>query len=215
MELYRQEYWRRLPFSSPGYLPNPRIEPGSPALQADALTTREAALVISKGPIFLQTTWPNVTQPTLQKLNELGCRVLSHPPYSPDLSPTDYCFFNHLNNFSQGKCFHIQQETENAFQKSSLNLKAWIFYTKGINLFLIGKNVLIVMVPILINKGVFEPSYSYLKFTVWNCNYIFTNLLSPSSRCLLHNKPINPRDGVLRHGIWIYLESLLTKKMAE
>ena len=28
------------------------------------------------------------------------------------------------------------------------------------NLFLIGKNVLIVMVPILINKGVFKPSYS-------------------------------------------------------
>ena len=29
----------------------------------------------------------------------------------------------------------------------------------GINLFLIGKNVLIVMIPILINKDIFEPSY--------------------------------------------------------
>ena len=34
-----------------------------------------------------------------------------------------------------------------------------------INLFLVGKNVFIVMVPILINKDVFEPSYD-LKFTV-------------------------------------------------
>ena len=34
---YRQEYWSGLPFPSPGDLPNPRIEPGSPILQADAL----------------------------------------------------------------------------------------------------------------------------------------------------------------------------------
>ena len=33
----RQEYWSGLPFPSPGYIPNPRIEPGCPALQADAL----------------------------------------------------------------------------------------------------------------------------------------------------------------------------------
>ena len=32
-----QEYWSELPFSSPGDLPNPGIEPGSPALQTDAL----------------------------------------------------------------------------------------------------------------------------------------------------------------------------------
>ena len=37
MEFSRQEYWSGLPFPSPGDLPNPEIEPGSPALQADAL----------------------------------------------------------------------------------------------------------------------------------------------------------------------------------
>ena len=37
MGFSRQEYWSRLPFPSPGDLPNPGIEPGSPALQADAL----------------------------------------------------------------------------------------------------------------------------------------------------------------------------------
>ena len=35
----RQEYWSGLPFPSPGDLPNPGIEPGSPALQADSLPT--------------------------------------------------------------------------------------------------------------------------------------------------------------------------------
>ena len=35
----RQEYWSGLPFPCPGDLPNPVIEPGSPALQADSLLT--------------------------------------------------------------------------------------------------------------------------------------------------------------------------------
>ena len=39
MGFSRQEYWSGLPFPSPGDLPNPRIEPGSPALQADSLPT--------------------------------------------------------------------------------------------------------------------------------------------------------------------------------
>ena len=33
----RQEYWSGLPFPSPGDLPDPGIEPGTPALQADSL----------------------------------------------------------------------------------------------------------------------------------------------------------------------------------
>ena len=37
MEFFRQEYWSGLPFPSPGDLPDPGIEPGSRALQADAL----------------------------------------------------------------------------------------------------------------------------------------------------------------------------------
>ena len=39
MEFSRQEYWRGLPFPSPGDLPHPGIEPGSLALQADALSS--------------------------------------------------------------------------------------------------------------------------------------------------------------------------------
>ena len=33
----RKEHWSGLPFPSPADLPDPGIEPGSPALQADAL----------------------------------------------------------------------------------------------------------------------------------------------------------------------------------
>ena len=37
VEFSRQDYWSGWPFSPPGNVPNPGIEPGSLALQADAL----------------------------------------------------------------------------------------------------------------------------------------------------------------------------------
>ena len=39
MRFSRQGYWSGLTFPSPGGLPNPGIESGSPVLQADALLT--------------------------------------------------------------------------------------------------------------------------------------------------------------------------------
>ena len=42
MRFSRQEYWSGLPVPSPGDLPNPGIEPRSPALPADALTSEPA-----------------------------------------------------------------------------------------------------------------------------------------------------------------------------
>ena len=38
MEFSRSEYWSGYPFPSPGDLPNPGIEPRSPALQVDSLS---------------------------------------------------------------------------------------------------------------------------------------------------------------------------------
>ena len=48
MGFFGQEYWSGLPFPSPGDLPDPGIEPRSPALQADALTSEPPG----KPPIF-------------------------------------------------------------------------------------------------------------------------------------------------------------------
>ena len=41
MGFSRQEYWSVLPFPSPGDLPDPGIEPGSPALQVDVLPSEQ------------------------------------------------------------------------------------------------------------------------------------------------------------------------------
>ena len=44
----RQEYWSGLPFPSPGDLPNPGIEPGSPILQADSLPSEPPGKMLKK-----------------------------------------------------------------------------------------------------------------------------------------------------------------------
>ena len=82
----------------------------------------EPALVNRKGSVLHDNSQLCVTQPMIQKLNKLSYGILSDPPYSPDLSPTDYHFFNSLNNILQGKYFHNQQEAENAFQEC---IKSW------------------------------------------------------------------------------------------
>ena len=51
-----------------------------------------------------------------QKLNELGYEILPHAQYSPDLSPIDYHFFKHLDNFLHEKYFNSQDVAKNAFQ---------------------------------------------------------------------------------------------------
>ena len=48
MGFSRQEYWSGLPFPSPGDLPDPGIELGSPAFQADALTSEPPGKPFSK-----------------------------------------------------------------------------------------------------------------------------------------------------------------------
>ena len=48
MGFSRQEYWSGLPFPSPGDLSNSGIEPGSPALQADALSSEPPGKPLTK-----------------------------------------------------------------------------------------------------------------------------------------------------------------------
>lgn len=80
------------------------------------LQQHHPALVNRKGPILLHdNARPHVAHLTLQKLNNLGYEILPHPAYSPDLSPTDYHFFKHLENFLRDKCFINQDDAKNAF----------------------------------------------------------------------------------------------------
>ena len=44
---------------------------------------------------------------TTTKVNELNYELLEHPPYSPDLAPSDYYLFRNLKQFLRWKRFYI------------------------------------------------------------------------------------------------------------
>ena len=106
MDLLESESWR-----------NHRIWEVRSAGGWDALNTAAGAGQ-QKGPASSpRSAWPPVAQATRQTLTRLSCKVLPRPPHSPDLSLTCYHFFKRLNNCWQRKCFHNQQDAENAFQE--------------------------------------------------------------------------------------------------
>lgn len=91
------------------------------------------ALVNRKGPILLHdNARPHIAHSTLRKLNKLGYETLPHPAYSPDLAPTDFYFFKHLQNYLHKKCFDNRAAAEKAFL-AFVGSKNVDFYAKGIN----------------------------------------------------------------------------------
>ncbi|XP_054729335.1 histone-lysine N-methyltransferase SETMAR-like [Anastrepha obliqua] len=48
----------------------------------------------------------------MAKLHELHYKLLPHPPYFPDLAPSDYWLFPNLKRWLQGKIFRSNEEVE-------------------------------------------------------------------------------------------------------
>jgi len=42
--------------------------------------------------------WPHTARLTLKKTENMGWEILPHPPYSPDLAPSDYHRFGFVKN---------------------------------------------------------------------------------------------------------------------
>ncbi|KAB0364696.1 hypothetical protein FD754_008852 [Muntiacus muntjak] len=78
-----------------------------------------------KGPVLLRDNARlHIVQLKVVQASKVE-RTGLHLPSSPDLLPTDDYFFKHLDNFLQGKCFHSQQEAENAFQEINKLISCW------------------------------------------------------------------------------------------
>ena len=128
---------------------------------------------------FFPTTTLDCYTTNASKIEQLGLQsFFFYLPYSLDLSITDYHFLKISTTFCREDASSISRR-QKMFSKSSSNAKPQIFMLKGINKHISHwqKKVLIVMVPILINKDVFEPSYNDLKFMAPNCKYTCTNLI--------------------------------------
>ena len=72
---FRQEYWSRLPFPSPGYLPDSLIETGSPAWQADSLLlSSEKAMATHSSTLAWKMPWKE--EPG--RLQSMGSQRVGH-----------------------------------------------------------------------------------------------------------------------------------------
>ena len=97
------------------------------------LAIKQPKLVNRMTPILLHdNARPHAARMTVSKLQELKLEILRHPPYSPDLAPTDYRFFQNLNNFLSGKKFNSAQAVKMAFQEF-IDSRDPGFYSEGIN----------------------------------------------------------------------------------
>ena len=138
----------------------------------------QPASINKKGTILLKDNiQPHVTHSMLQKLNVWATKIC-----------LSAIFFWPLTNqwpLLQASRQHFSAKTlprptggRKCFQRVHQILKPRLLGYSNKQTLLVGKNVLTVMIPTLINKDVFEPSYNDLKFTVWNHNYVCTNLIN-------------------------------------
>ncbi|VDO01982.1 unnamed protein product [Rodentolepis nana] len=81
---------------------------------------------------FLKNLAPHHTSlVTRQKLLELGWDVLSHPPYSPNLAPSDYHLFRSMQNSLNGKTFNNADDVGSHLIQF-INGKDQTFFERGI-----------------------------------------------------------------------------------
>lgn len=68
---------------------------------------------------------------TMAKLHELGYELLPHPPYSPDLAPSDFFLFADLKRMLAGKKFKTDEEVI-AVTEAYFEAKDKSYYKNGI-----------------------------------------------------------------------------------
>lgn len=97
-----------------------------------SLMAKWPAIVNRKGVILQHdNARPHCAKRTLEKINALGWEVLPHPPYSPDIAPSDFHLFRSLQHFLCDKKY----ENMDALQKALSTYfaqKPLEFYRSGI-----------------------------------------------------------------------------------
>ncbi len=74
---------------------------------------------------------PHVAKQTQNKLQQFGWEVLPHPPYSPDLAPSDFHLFRALHGDMRERQFHDCDELSE-YISAFFTSKPASFYAHGI-----------------------------------------------------------------------------------
>jgi transposase len=68
---------------------------------------------------------------TKAAIQELDSEILPHPPYSPDLAPSEYHLFSSLSNNMRGAPFNNNAELQNWLEKF-FTAKPADFFKRGV-----------------------------------------------------------------------------------
>jgi histone-lysine N-methyltransferase SETMAR len=120
-------YWELLPNRATVNAARYRIQLNR--LAAELQRTRQ-----DRCQIFFQhdNAKPHVAKTIKQKLEQLGWQLISHPPYSPDLAPSDYHLFRSLSNDLRSRKFEDEDALKQYLQEF-FDSKPKEFYARGIH----------------------------------------------------------------------------------
>ena len=109
MVFSRQEYWRGLPFPSPGDLPDPGSEPRSPSFQADSLPSEPAGKLKINYP---RERLLNISKRVEPVVFQLGAIPILVPPHSESWWPAASSFVDNKESTAQGAPLKMQHTGE-------------------------------------------------------------------------------------------------------
>lgn len=84
---------------------------------------------MTKGVLLLHDNAPvHKSRVAMAALQKLGFEILPHPPYSPDLAPSDYYLFPNLKKELRGKKFSSDEEVKDAVSAYFFRQRQIIFF---------------------------------------------------------------------------------------
>jgi len=88
--------------------------------------------MLSRGVVMIHGNTRSHTAAAMQNLiTTFGWEQFDHPPYSPDLAPSDFHLFLHLKSFLAGRRFHDDSEVKEAVTTCFASQVA-SFYNEGV-----------------------------------------------------------------------------------
>jgi len=75
---------------------------------------------------------PHTASSTVARIQDLSFECLPHPPYSPDLAPSDFHVFEPLKEAMGGKSFRSDEEVQQAVHEC-LHSQSKDFFSRGIH----------------------------------------------------------------------------------
>jgi [histone H3]-lysine36 N-dimethyltransferase SETMAR len=84
---------------------------------------------LTKGVLLLHDNAPvHKSRVALAALHKVGFNILNHPPYSPDLAPSDYYLFPKMKKELRGKKFTSDEEVKDAVSAHFADKDKTFFY---------------------------------------------------------------------------------------